>query len=42
MKINVIILLLFVFSLGACFDDKGNYDYREVAEITNRKYTGGD
>ena len=33
MKINVIILLLFVFSLGACFDDKGNYD---------RKYTGGD
>ncbi len=34
MKINVIILLLFVFSLGACFDDKGNYDYREVAEIT--------
>ena len=34
MKINVIILFLFAFSLCACFDDKGNYDYREVAEIT--------
>ena len=34
MKINAIVLFLFVFSLCACFDDKGNYDYREVAEIT--------
>ena len=34
MKIKVIILFLFVFSLCACFDDKGNYDYREMAEIT--------
>ena len=34
MKINAIILFLFSFSLCACFDDKGNYDYREVAEIT--------
>lgn len=34
MKINPIILFLFVFSLCACFDDKGNYSYHEVAEIT--------
>lgn len=34
MKINRIILFLFAFSLCACFDDKGSYDYHEVAEIT--------
>ena len=31
MKINAIVLFLFVFSLCACFDDKGNYDYRELS-----------
>lgn len=34
MKMNYIILFLLVVSLCACFDDKGNYDYHEVAEIT--------
>lgn len=34
MRINPIILFLFVFSFCSCFDDKGNYDYHEVAEIT--------
>ena len=34
MKMNRIILFLFAFSLCACFDDKGNYEYHEVAEIT--------
>lgn len=34
MKLNTIVLSLFLFSFCACFDDKGNYDYREVAEIT--------
>lgn len=34
MKINIIFLFFLVFSFVACFDDKGNYDYREVAEIT--------
>ena len=34
MKINPIILFLFVFSFCGCFDDKGNYNYHEVAEIT--------
>ena len=34
MKINVIILFLFAFSLCACFEDKGNYDYRDMADIT--------
>ena len=34
MKIGGIVILLFVFFLCSCFDDKGNYDYREVAEIT--------
>ena len=34
MKINTIVLFLFVSSLYACFDDKGNYDYQKVTEIT--------
>ena len=34
MRINPIILFLFVFSFCGCFDDKGNYNYHEVAEIT--------
>ena len=28
-----IILLSFIFFLMSCYDDKGNYDYREMAEI---------
>ena len=34
MKMNYIILFLFGVSLCACFDDKGNYDYRDMADIT--------
>ena len=34
MKIKCIILFLFGVSLCACFDDKGNYDYRDMADIT--------
>ena len=34
MRINPIILFLFVFSFCSCFDDKGNYTYHEVADIT--------
>lgn len=34
MKIYTIILLFFAASFIACFDDKGNYDYQEVADIT--------
>ena len=30
MRINPIILFLFVFSFCSCFDDKGNYTYQEV------------
>ena len=51
MRINPIILFLFVFSFCGCFDDKGNYNYHEVAEITienipevvdDRECPGGD
>ena len=34
MKMNYIRWLLFGVSLCACFDDKGNYDYRDMADIT--------
>lgn len=34
MKINRMILFLFGVSLCGCFDDKGNYDYRDMADIT--------
>ena len=34
MKMNYIILFLFGVSLCACFEDKGNYDYRDMADIT--------
>ena len=34
MRINPIILFLFVFSFCGCFEYKGNYNYHEVAEIT--------
>ena len=30
MKINRMILFLFGVSLCGCFDDKGNYDYRDI------------
>ena len=33
MKMKNIILLSFIFFLMSCYDDKGNYDYREMAEI---------
>lgn len=34
MKINILVSLFLAFSFIACFDDKGNYDYHEVAELT--------
>ncbi len=33
MKMKNMILLSFIFFLMSCYDDKGNYDYREMAEI---------
>ena len=33
MKMKNIILFSFIFFLMSCYDDKGNYDYREMAEI---------
>ena len=33
MRINPIILFLFVFSFCGCFDDKGNYDYAGIPEV---------
>ncbi len=34
MKHNVILLLCLIFGLSSCYDDKGNYDYREIDELT--------
>ena len=34
MKNKNILLLLLVFLFVSCFDDKGNYVYTEVSEIT--------
>lgn len=33
MKINYIILFLFIFSFIACYDDKGNYDYKDINTV---------
>ena len=33
MKIKNVILLSFILFLMSCYDDKGNYDYSEMAEI---------
>ena len=42
MKIKCIILFLFGVSLCACFDDKGNYDCNDMADITIEECPGGD
>ena len=34
MKRYKLFVLLFIPLISSCFDDKGNYDYHEVAEIT--------
>ena len=34
MKKKYIWLLLLVFTAWGCFDDKGNYDYKELNKIT--------
>lgn len=34
MKQNIILLLCLSFGLFSCYDDKGNYDYREIDELT--------
>lgn len=34
MKHNIILLLCLSFGLFSCYDDKGNYDYREIDELT--------
>lgn len=34
MKYNVILLLCLAFGLFSCYDDEGNYDYREIDELT--------
>ena len=34
MKHNVILLLCLTLALFSCYDDKGNYDYREIDELT--------
>ena len=34
MKHNVILLLGLTLGLFSCYDDKGNYDYREIDELT--------
>ena len=32
-KLNIFYILLLVFGLPGCYDDLGNYDYREINEI---------
>lgn len=33
MKIKYLFILLLIASLSACYEDKGNYDYREINEL---------
>lgn len=32
-KYNIVIAVIGLFLLGSCYDDKGNYDYREINDI---------
>ena len=34
MKYNIILILCLTFGFVSCYDDKGNYDYHEIDELT--------
>ena len=38
MKMKNIILFSFIFFLMSCYDDKGNYDYREILNFYKVPY----
>lgn len=33
MKIRIIFIVMFLLSMASCYDDKGNYDYKEMNDI---------
>lgn len=39
MKKNILLLAIITFVLSGCYEDKGNYDYKEVNDVLSLTFS---